>query len=944
MRRLLASLLALGALLALPAPAGALELRDFDLFFAEEDGSAALAAGDHPFELANSFEVDSVPGPEEKVFPVGAVKDLLVELPVGLIGSPTATPRCTSAEFLINKGGTATGCSDPSVVGMIETVVGQGGLLQEFISPVYNLLPAPGYVARLGFKVSEVRVVVDLGLSEAHPHRVFASVRNISQALEFFSSDLRVAGAPAGPSGTAFLVNPRACAGPLTTTWRTSTWGDPGAPPAEGFARTRDELGAERGFFGCAGLPFAPKLGVQPTNDSAQSPTGLQVDVEVPHNEGLTDPEGRAASDIRAVKLTLPRGMTVNPSQAEGLGTCDEEDLDEESADSEPGEGCPQESKIGTVEVKTPLLPEESFSGELFVATPYENPFDSLIALYMTVKNRERGVGITLAGRVEPDPETGRLITTFGDPSSSDPAYRALPQLPFSSFRVRLREGGRSPLVTPPGCGSFAAQAEFTAWSGASQTETSTFEIDAGPGGGECPRGAPFAPGFGAGTLNNAAGAFSPFVMRITRQDGHQDLSRFSATLPPGVAGSLAGIPWCPEAGIARARSRDGERGGVAELRDPSCPAASLVGRTLAGAGVGGQLTYVPGSLYLAGPFGGAPLSVVSVTPAVAGPFDAGTVVVRVALRVDPKSGRVEVDGAASDPIPHILQGIPLNVRDLRVFADRPAFTFNATSCEPSASFATLWGAGTALRPLPEAPVGLAAPYQAASCAALGFKPKLAIKLRGGARRGAHPALRAVVTPRPGDANFSRAVVTLPRSAFLEQAHIRTVCTRVQFAAPPGHGAHCPQGSIYGRARAWSPILDAPAEGPVFLRSSENQLPDLVVALTGPPQAAAQVELSARIDSIRGGIRSTFTGIPDLPVSRFILDMQGGKKGLIVNSRHLCRKPNRNRARSSLVGQNGRVSKSKPRVIAVKCQKRRKAGRAKAKRSAARVARASAMG
>jgi len=235
--------------------------------------------------------------------------------------------------------------------------------------------------------------------------------------------------------------------------------------------------------------------------------------------------------------------------------------------------------------------------------------------------------------------------------------------------------------------------------------------------------------------------------------------------------------------------------------------------------------------------------------------------------------------------------------------------------------------------------------YQAASCASLAFAPRLAIKLRGGVRRGAHPALRAVVTPRPGQANFSRAAVTLPRSAFLDQGHIRTVCTRVQFAAGAGHGSACPPGSVYGRARAWSPLLDAPAQGPVFLRSSDNNLPDLVIALRGPASAPVEVELSSRIDSVRGGIRSTFAAIPDLPVSRFILDMQGGRKGLIVNSRNLCLKPKRNRARARLRGQNGRLSRTRPAVIALGCKKRRKGGERRAKRaqlSRAQIAESSA--
>jgi hypothetical protein len=312
-------------------------------------------------------------------------------------------------------------------------------------------------------------------------------------------------------------------------------------------------------------------------------------------------------------------------------------------------------------------------------------------------------------------------------------------------------------------------------------------------------------------------------------------------------------------------------------------------------------------------------------------------VVTRVALRLDPITGQVTVDGQASDPIPHILAGIPLKVRDIRVNVDRPSFTLNPTSCDPMAVGATIWGGGAdVFSAADDSPVSRTQRFQAANCSRLGFRPRLAIRLKGGVRRGAHPALRAHVRPRAGDANFSRAVVKLPTSAFLDQAHIRTVCTRVQFAAGPGNGALCPPGARYGYARAWSPLLDGPAQGPVYLRSSDNKLPDLVAALTGPPSAPFDFELSARIDSVRGGIRSTFASVPDLPVSRFILDMQGGKKGLIVNSRHLCFKPKRNRAKANLRGQNGRFSKTNPRVIAKTCQKRRKAKRGSVSR--ARVA------
>jgi hypothetical protein len=405
-------------------------------------------------------------------------------------------------------------------------------------------------------------------------------------------------------------------------------------------------------------------------------------------------------------------------------------------------------------------------------------------------------------------------------------------------------------------------------------------------------------------------------------------MTKFSAVLPPGVVGKIAGVAKCPEADIAKAKSRTGPHGGQEELSDPSCPASSKIGRTLAGAGVGSQLTYVPGSLYLAGPIGGDPLSVVSVTPALAGPFDAGTVVVRVALTLNPQTAEVEADGSHSDPIPHILKGIPLNVRDLRVYADKPSFTVNPTNCEPSSARATLFGSFLKpLDPSDDVPVGLSTRYQAANCAALGFKPSLQIKLVGGTKRGGHPALTATVVPRPGDANFKSAVVTLPHSAFLDQAHIRTICTRVQFAANGGNGAGCPPDSVYGHARATSPLLEETLEGPVFLRSSSHNLPDLVVALHG----IVDVNLASRIDSFKGGIRSTFESIPDAPVSKFVLEMQGQKKGLIVNSTDICK--GSHLLKASLSGQNGRLDQVEP-PLAAKCVKGKRHGKRHHRRAA----------
>ena len=529
------------------------------------------------------------------------------------------------------------------------------------------------------------------------------------------------------------------------------------------------------------------------------------------------------------------------------------------------------------------------------------------------MKIPDRGVIVKLAGKVTPDPKTGQLVTTFGEPGWE------IPQLPVSAFHLHFREGARSPLVTPPRCGTYTSDATFTAWSGQVVTTHPSFTISSGVGGGACPSGTPpFTPGFTAYPINNAAGSFSPFYLRLTRQDGDQDLTKFSATLPPGVLAKLAGVSKCPDASIEAAKAKTGKE----EQSSPSCPASSEIGHVLAGAGVGQVLTYAEGKLYLAGPYNGAPLSVASIVPAVAGPFDVGTVVTRVALRVDPRTGVASVDGSASDPIPHILAGIPLKVRDIRVYADRPSFTLNPTSCDPFQTTAQIWGGGNdVFSSADDSPFGAAARFQAANCASLGFKPKLALNLKGPTKRGDYQSLRAVVKTKggggSGEANIASAAVTLPHSAFLANEHIRTVCTRVQYAAGAGNGAGCPSGSIYGRARAVTPLLDDPLEGPVYLRSSSHPLPDVVVALHG----LIDIELSGQTDSVNEGIRNTFASVPDAPATKFVLELFGGKKALIVNSRNLCQGP-KQKATAHFVGQNGAVHDFRP-VVHNSCKKKK---------------------
>jgi hypothetical protein len=475
----------------------------------------------------------------------------------------------------------------------------------------------------------------------------------------------------------------------------------------------------------------------------------------------------------------------------------------------------------------------------------------------------------------------------------------------------------------------------LTPWSGGAPITTgSAFEIITGPGAGPCPAGGapPFKPGLEAGTLNNAAGSYSPFYLRLSRNDGEGEFTRFSIKLPPGITGKLAGIPFCPDAAIAAAKARTGPHGGSEELESPSCPKASEVGRTLAGAGVGPSLAYAPGKVYLAGPYHGSSLSIAAITAAKVGPFDLGTVVIRSALKVNPETAEVFVDATGSDPIPHIIQGIPVHARDIRVYVDRPEFVLNPTSCERTSTASTVLGSGLDFgSDADDQPITVTSPFQAADCASLDFKPKLALSLKGGTKRGDNPAFKAVLTfPKGANANVARAQVTLPHSEFLDQSHIKTICTRVQFAQGAFPGQMCPAGSIYGYAKAITPLLDEPVEGPVFLRSSSHPLPDLVAALHS---GKIDVNLVGRIDSVGNGrIRNTFSSVPDAPVTKFTLTMQGGKKGLLVNSTDLCRSTNK--ALADFGGQNGKRHVFKP-VLEPQCGKGRR-GKGKPKRTSSK--------
>src|SRR6476469_64335 len=937
-------------------------LADPDVTFTSESGAPSMQAGSHPFATTVSFDLNRIQT-EKGVYPDERPKDVIAELPPGFIGNPTATPRCSSADFAtIDASSSQAACPNSTAIGVISidiTPISPGGIPNEFTVPLYNLTPPPGKAVKLGFVTFSVPVVIEGGLSESAPFNVRSGATSISQAIDFFGSKLVLWGNPASPvhdpyrghcvkstfttGGTGqpislgecpvsidevpFITLPTSCQGPLPTAFAAASWVHPGPPfPYHGEVLTHDASTPPKplGFNGCAKLGFSPTSVAQPTTKAASSPTGLDFSLNV-NDQGITNPTGIANSDIKKAVVTLPEGFTTNPSIAEGLNVCTEADFARESAFSAPGDGVPNGSKIVTIEVETPVL-DENVNGSLFIAKPYENPFGSLLAMYMVIKNPKLGIVVRHPLKIENDPATGRITTVAED----------LPQLPFSHFKLHFREGARSPLASPAACGSYDVNAVLTPWSGSAPiTTTSTFQIVSGPDGGPCPRGGlpPFKPGLIAGTMNNAAGSLSPFNLRLFRHDSEQEITHFSIKLPPGITGKLAGIPYCPDASIAAAKARTGPHGGQEEIEHPSCPAASEIGHTLAGSGVGPSLTYAPGKVYLAGPYNGSNLSMVAITAGKVGPFDLGTVVIREAFKIDPETAEVFIDSTGSDPIPHIIQGIPVHLRDIRAYVDRSNFVLNPSDCSRTSTASTLLGSGLDFgSEADDRPVTVSTPFQAADCAALPFKPKLALRLKGGTKRGAHPAFEATLRMNGiGEAGIQRAQVTLPKSEFIENAHFNTICTRVQFKAGAGNGAGCPAGSIYGKARAITPILGEPLTGPVFLRPSEHQLPDLVVALHN---SQVDFDLVGHVDSVKGRLRNTFEAAPDAPVTSFVLEMQGGKKGLFVNSTNLCK--GAHRAESNFTGQNGKRYDTKP-ELKVKCKGSARKGKAKAKKQKRRA-------
>jgi len=866
-----------------------------------------------------------------------------VDLPPGFTENPQSSPKCSQEDFervvvIEGQPRRVPACDPSTIVGREEVwlVVNTANAVPApsppappgtflpkgfVINPdpakgtrvaVYNLEPNEGEPARLGFVIAFSKVIeLHGGVAWENDFHEYFTIHLPEPSVPFSTLKSRLVAFGQSGDGT-HITTPTTCFDPrdpatehLYSTWfRGESWGEPNPTFPEGSGAFESKLPPGVAPTGCDKVPFDPSVKVNPGTDKVDSPSAATVTTELPfdpakeggevRNEGK---EGISQSHVRKAELTLPQGMGLNPSGAQGLVACTNEQFKKGVRDY--NNACPAGSNIGTVEVDSPPL-AETLKGNVYVGTQNSNEPESgeEFRILLEAKSEKEGIDARLEGHVKANAKSGQLTAVLTDKLTGQFAGQlpeGLPQVPFQSIRVHF-DGDKQILTSPPVC-SAEGTSHFEPWArpGENKPVTSSVSLTDDPTGGACPKSMAerkFTPSYNAKTDSTKAGAYSPFHVLIAKRNGEQELKVVNVTLPKGLTGKLAGIPYCSDEAIAAAVGKSGK----AEEASASCPAASQIGNVTTNSGTGTPLK-LSGKAYLAGPYKGAALSMVTITPAVAGPFDLGTVVVRVALNVEPETAQIH---AVSDVIPDVFGGVKLDLRSINLDIDRNQFMINPTNCAAQATTGAINGGGA--DPTNSATFSSYAvndPFQAAECNKLGFKPKLKVTLNGPTQRAKNPRLTAVLNAKKGQANVLRTALTMPHSLFLDQGHIGTVCTRPQLAS---HS--CPKKSVYGQAEAKSPLLDKKLKGKVFLVSSNHELPDLLVDLRG------QVEIYLRgvISSKHGGLKTVFNNVPDVPVSRFALKMKGGKKSLLVNSTNTCAKPQR--AKLNIKGQNGKKVKN----------------------------------
>jgi hypothetical protein len=873
-------------------------------------GNAFTQAGGHPYAITTEINLNTHEQPEffggsGITMPDADVKDILTELPPGLFGNPAGLAQCNETQLTGLEVEwtlfTVPICPVSSQVGTIQVRTDLFDIFRgNWTFPVFNMVPPSNMPAAFGFNVAGVPITLAGNVRNGGDFGVNVISSDIPSPLPIEGITLTFWGTPADPShdsqrcdsagfgylkpenpeevtcptiplttGTiygpntdpeppkAFLTVPVSCSAPGTgfaTTLKTDSWPSPGVfdervlfshlPP--GFPLAPGEWGAQQGITGCEVVPFDPSVTVTPSNGQADTPAGLSLDFKLPQ-EGLLNPGGIATADVKKTVVMLPEGVALSPSAAQGLGSCSQAEI---GLNTGASAACPDSSKLGSIEIDTPLL-EKPLRGSIYLARQGENPFGSLVAIYLVAEGN--GVVLKLAGKIELDPQTGQVRATVENS----------PQLPFDDLKVNFSGGPRAPLVNPHACGSYQTVAELTPWSGNPPVRvSSSFEITSGPEGRPCPSRSQqtFAPSFAAGTTNNQAGAFSPLTVTFGRADGEQQLGGVTVKTPPGLLGMLSAVSLC----------------GEPQASAGSCPASSEIGALTVGAGAGANPFYVyGGKVFLTGAYKTGEFGLSIVVPAKAGPFDLGTVVVRGSIAVDPVTTALTV---TTDPLPTILDGIPLDLRAVNVRIERPGFIFNPTNCNPMSLSGVLTGGLGAMETVSNG-------FQVTNCGRLGFAPKFSVTTTGKTSRANGAGLTARLTyPKGAQANIAKVKVNLPKQLPSRLTTLQKACPDSTFNSNPGN---CPAASKIGTAKAITPVIPEPLTGTVYFVSHGGEaFPDLVVALKG---YGIDFDLIGTTFISKAGITSTsFKQVPDVPIGSFELNLPQGPNSALAANGNLC--------------------------------------------------------
>ena len=907
----------------------------------EQDGSSDPRAGSHPYQLTTTLDLNKTLAregpaqPELEPTAPALARELSFELPPGLLGDPQAVAQCTDTEFASVGENNANSCPADSAIGVALVTLNLPspplGVFTEAV-PVFNLVPAPGEPARFGLEDTKVPIILDTQVRTSGDYGVTVAVHNTTQLGGLLDTQVVLWGepenpshnssrgwaclhakeingeqceTPTGPAPPAFLTLPTSCTGSLASAMSVQAWNGETTQQTYTFQTGLGE--ALTSLQACGSLPFAPSIAVQPVEEhegatpdaiqsSASTPTGLNVAVSLP-----LESEGLAESAVRSTTVTLPAGMQLNPSAANGLQACTEAQAGYEGA--EPGPDplapgapepprftpapvtCPQASKVGLARVKSPDLAHE-LEGGVYIAEQNNNPFGSLFALYLVVEDPASGIRVKLAGEVQLNEETGQATTTFTN----------TPQVPFESLKLHFFEGPRASLSTPPRCGTYSTLASFAPWSSPTPvSRAATFGITSGPDGAGCSDPEPFAPVLQAGSTSTQAGAFTRFTLTIAHRDGDQALRTLTVQLPPGIAAILASVTPCPEPRAAEER----------------CGPESEIGHSLAESGLGSEPVGLPGTAYLTGPYEGAPFGIEVVTPAVAGPFNLGDVTVRSRINVDPHTAQVTI---TSDPIPTIIKGVPAQIKALNVTVDRPNFEFNPTDCDAMSISGALTGARGAT-------ANVSSPFQASNCQALPFKPKLTASTKGQASKanGANFDVK-VESKGLGQANIAKVRLQLPKTLPARLTTLQKACTEGAFNTNP---ASCPEGSVIGQATIHTPVLSNPLSGPAYLVSHGGAaFPDVEFVLQGE---GITLVLDGKTQIKNQITYSKFESAPDAPFTVFETVLPAGPHSALTAN--LPEKAKFNLCSTNLampteiVGQNGAVLKQTTKIALQGCKK-----------------------